>query len=409
MLADPGAAGIPQGHLTALPCRTSARKFAAMTAKRSAPAATDLLAWYDRHARRLPWRVGPAERRAGIVADPYRVWLSEIMLQQTTVAAVKDYFETFTRRWPTVAALAAAPDEDVMKAWAGLGYYARARNLKRCAETVAFGLDGRFPSDEAGLLALPGIGAYTAAAVAAIAFGKPAAVVDGNVERVVTRIASIATPLPAAKVSVRAFVETLVPDDRPGEFAEAMMDLGATICTPKRPACGLCPWNDACAARAAGTQEAFPVKAAKAERPVRRGAAFVAVRPDGAVLVRKRPDKGLLGGMTEFPTSAWTTDDGALPPRRGRKPKTAAPAAAPASSSTPAADATAAAPFPAGWKRMIAPVEHTFTHFHLVLEVYRAEVPSSTPAGDGWWSQPSEIDGEALPSVFRKVLAAAGR
>ncbi|WP_334174883.1 A/G-specific adenine glycosylase [Pseudoxanthobacter sp.] len=364
-------------------------------------AAADLLAWYDRHARTLPWRVGPAARKAGGRADPYRVWLSEVMLQQTTVAAVKDYFHRFTTLWPTVGALAAADDEAVMKAWAGLGYYARARNLKRCAEVVARERGGRFPETEAGLLALPGIGAYTAAAVAAIAFGAPAAVVDGNVERVVTRVLALATPLPAAKAPVRAFVATLVPPDRPGEFAEAMMDLGATLCSPRRPACALCPWSGGCAARAAGTQENFPVKAPKPDRPVRRGAAFVAIRPDGAVLVEKRPEKGLLGGMTGVPTSAWVTAEGSAPKKRGRPAKATAPAALPAAGA-------GAAPFPAGWQRMTAPVEHTFTHFHLVLEVWLAHVPAGHPAGDGWWSPAGALQGEALPSVFRKVLAAAG-
>jgi A/G-specific adenine glycosylase len=345
-----------------------------------APRAADLLAWYDRHARRLPWRAGPAERRRGTRPDPYRVWLSEVMLQQTTVAAVKGYFEAFTARWPTVADLAAADEAEVMKAWAGLGYYARARNLKRCAESVATDHGGRFPDQETGLSALPGIGAYTSAAIAAIAFDRPAAVVDGNVERVFTRLFAIDTPLPAAKALVRDRVAALVPSDRPGEFAEATMDLGATICTPKRPACGLCPWNAACRARAEGTQELYPLKAAKTARPVRRGAAFVAVRPDGAVLVRRRPPRGLLGGMTEVPGSAW---------------EPAAPA-----------DALTAAPFAADWRRTPAPVAHTFTHFHLELDVWRAAVAADTPAPEGmWWS--AEIDREALPSVFRKVVAGA--
>lgn len=348
----------------------------------AAPRASDLLAWYDRHARVLPWRVGPAERKAGARPDPYRVWLSEVMLQQTTVAAVKSYFAFFTGRWPSVGDLAAAPEEDVMKAWAGLGYYARARNLKRCAEAVAGSLGGHFPDDEAGLRDLPGIGAYTSAAIAAIAFGRPAAVVDGNVERVITRIAAIETPLPEAKPAIRAVVERLVPTDRPGEFAEAMMDLGATICTPKRPACALCPWNAACAAHARGDAETFPVKAAKAERPVRRGAVFVAVRADGAVLVRRRPPKGLLGGMTEVPTGAWS-------PAYDRN------------------EALAGAPFHAPWRRLPAPVEHTFTHFHLVLDVFRADLPAGTAAPDGaWWSSRRDILGEALPSVFRKVVEA---
>lgn len=347
-----------------------------------APRAADLLAWYDRHARRLPWRAGPAERRQGARPDPYRVWLSEVMLQQTTVAAVKGYFEAFTARWPTVADLAAADEGDVMKAWAGLGYYARARNLKRCAEVVAADHGGRFPGEEAGLSALPGIGAYTSAAIAAIAFDQPAAVVDGNVERVFTRLYAIETPLPAAKALVRERVAALVSADRPGEFAEATMDLGATICTPKRPACSLCPWSQACRARAAGTQELYPLKAAKTARPVRRGAAFVAVRTDGAVLVRRRPPRGLLGGMTEVPGSEWRAE----PPEN------------PASH----------APLAAEWRRLPAPVAHTFTHFHLELDVWRASVPTTTTAPAGmWWSAAADIDGEALPSLFRKVVAGA--
>jgi len=345
-------------------------------------AAADLLAWYDRHARRLPWRVGPADRRHGERPDPYRVWLSEVMLQQTTVPAVKAYFEAFTTRWPTVEDLAAAAEEDVMKAWAGLGYYARARNLKRCAEAVAADHAGRFPDTEAGLLALPGIGAYTAAAIAAIAFDRPAAVVDGNVERVFTRLFTIATPLPAAKPEIRARVAAVVPTDRPGEFAEATMDLGATICTPKRPACALCPWSDPCAARtgAEGGAEAYPVKAAKVARPVRRGAAFVAVRADGAVLLRRRPPTGLLGGMTEVPGAEW--------------------------SERPDGDPLAAAPFAATWRRLPAPVAHTFTHFHLELDVWRADVAMDAAAPPGtWWSPAAEVDGEALPTVFRKAVA----
>jgi A/G-specific adenine glycosylase len=401
---------------------------AASVAPSAALAAAPLLDWYDRHARRLPWRVGPAARRRGERADPYRVWLSEVMLQQTTVAAVAGYFRAFTERWPTVADLAAAAEEDVMKAWAGLGYYARARNLKRCAEAVAADHGGRFPESEAALLALPGIGAYTAAAVAAIAFGRPAAVVDGNVERVFSRLYAIATPLPAAKAEIRARVAALVPADRPGEFAEATMDLGATICTPKHPACALCPWRADC--RGSGSAEAFPVKAAKAGRPTRRGAAFVAVRADGAVLVRRRPPKGLLGGMTEVPGSEWrraprAASPSAAPPMpaptatdapvhlpigRNRAIEEGTPPGAGAIADRPedsirADGALAAAPLAALWRRMPAAVAHTFTHFHLALDVYRADVGLATPAPAGmWWS--ADIDAEALPTVFRKAVAA---
>jgi A/G-specific adenine glycosylase len=347
------------------------------------PSAADLLAWYDRHHRRLPWRVDPKARAKGAENDPYRVWLSEIMLQQTTVAAVKAYFEAFTARWPTVADLAAADEEDVMKAWAGLGYYSRARNLKACAETVARDLGGRFPETEDGLLALPGVGPYTAAAIAAIAFDRPATVVDGNVERVVARLFRIAEPMPGGKPEIRARAATLTPTIRPGDFAQAMMDLGATICTPKKPACALCPWSAQCEARAAGDAEIFPLRAPKAERPTRRGVAFVAVRADGAVLLRRRPPKGLLGGMSEPPGSPW--GEGEIRP----------------------ADLTST-PMPGKWRRVAGHVDHVFTHFRLELTVMRGDVPLATPAPEGaWWSLPVDLPGEALPTVFRKAIDAA--
>ena len=338
-----------------------------------------LLAWYDRHARRLPWRVGPTERAVGVVPDPYRVWLSEVMLQQTTVAAVKSYFETFTALWPTVGDLAAAPREAVMKAWAGLGYYARARNLHACAIAVTNDHGGRFPETAAGLRALPGIGDYTAAAIAAIAFDEPAAVVDGNVERVVARLFAIDTPLPAAKKAIRTLQAELTPAVRAGDYAQAMMDLGAGICTPRRPACALCPLNDNCVAHARGEEERFPVKAEKAARPTRRGDAFVAVRADGAVLLRTRADDGLLGGMSEVPGSDWT----AAPPP-----------------GTP--------PFAADWRRIPGSVVHVFTHFRLELNVYCARLPTMEEAPSGWWwSAPEALPGEALPSVMRKAIEAA--
>ncbi|MBN8998291.1 MAG: A/G-specific adenine glycosylase, partial [Rhizobiales bacterium] len=333
----------------------------------AAPPASALLAWYDRHARRLPWRVGPRERAAGAVPDPYRVWLSEIMLQQTTVAAVKPYYDAFLLRWPRVADLAAAPAEEVMKAWAGLGYYSRARNLKACAEAVMRDHGGRFPGDAAGLRALPGIGDYTAAAIAAIAYDEPAAVVDGNIERVLARIFRIETPLPAAKKEIRALQAALTPERRAGDYAQAMMDLGATICTPKRPACALCPWRDWCAAAAAGVAADYPRRAAKADRPTRRGAAYVAVRADGAVLLRRRPERGLLGGMTEVPGSEWSTEyraDAGHPH----------------------------APLAAGWRAAAVPVTHVFTHFALTLDVFSARLDLSVDAPDGhWWSEPGDL------------------
>src|SRR6266487_6677889 len=263
------------------------------------PRSADLLAWYDRHRRTLPWRAAPGGR-----GDPYRVWLSEIMLQQTTVRAVAPYFARFTARWPNVRALAAAPLEDVLKLWAGLGYYARARHLHACAKAVVERHGGHFPQSQAALAALPGIGPYTAAAIAAIAFDAPAAAVDGNVERVVARLYAVAAELPAAKAEIRRLTARLVPAERAGDFAQALMDLGATICTPKRPACALCPFNEGCAAQRRGDQESFPRKAPKKAGALRQGAAFVVRRGD-ELLVRTRAEKGLLGGMTEVPTSAW--------------------------------------------------------------------------------------------------------
>ncbi|HVO17494.1 MAG TPA: A/G-specific adenine glycosylase, partial [Alphaproteobacteria bacterium] len=251
------------------------------------PAAA-LLAWYDRHRRRLPWRAGPGER-----PDPYRVWLSEIMLQQTTVATVGPYFTAFLERWPDVARLAAAPLDDVLHAWQGLGYYARARNLHRCAAVVARDHGGRFPDTEDALRALPGVGAYTAAAIAAIAFDRPAVVVDGNVERVVARLHAVDAPLPAAKPELRRLAAALTPDARPGDFAQAMMDLGATLCTPRAPRCVLCPLMAGCAARTRGIAEELPRRTAKPEKPTRRGVAFFAVDADGAVLLRRRDESGL--------------------------------------------------------------------------------------------------------------------
>lgn len=342
--------------------------------------ATPLLAWYDRHARALPWRISPADRMHGVVADPYRIWLSEIMLQQTTVQAVKSYFALFVDRWPSVEDLAAADTEDVMKAWAGLGYYSRARNLKKCADVVVRDHDGRFPETEEGLLTLPGIGPYTAAAIAAIAFDRPAAVVDGNIERVFTRLFEIATPLPAAKAEIRSIVGDATPADRPGDFAQAVMDLGATICTPKRPACALCPIDDLCQARRSGNQEQFPVKLPKKTKPVRLGAAFVAERGDGAVLLVKRPDKGLLGGMSGVPTTNWTVRaDGET--------------------------GAEAAPFAANWQSK-GVISHVFTHFELRLEVFHAVV-TLAPDHDGWWSDGDSLPGEALPTVMKKALSAA--
>ncbi|HMN73084.1 MAG TPA: A/G-specific adenine glycosylase [Rhodoblastus sp.] len=336
-----------------------------------------LLAWYDRHARKLPWR---APR--GATPDPYAVWLSEIMLQQTTVAAVAPYFRRFLERWPDVNALAAAPDEEIMREWAGLGYYSRARNLVACARAVV--ARGGFPSDEPGLRELPGVGPYTAAAVAAIAFDKRAVVVDGNVERVVARLFAIETPLPQAKPEIRARADELTPQERAGDFAQAMMDLGATICTPKRPACALCPLAENCVARKSGAPETWPRRAPKPERPERRGAVFVAVRADGAVLLRTRPPKGLLGGMAEFPGTEWSTD-------------------------FDASRALEAAPIALDWEPKAGDVVHVFTHFALKLTVYVGEAPASRKAPDGArWVAAADLSDEALPSLMRKVAAHAG-
>jgi A/G-specific adenine glycosylase len=336
-----------------------------------------LLAWYDAHGRDLPWRV-----KGGAAADPYHVWLSEVMLQQTTVATVAAYFTKFRRAWPTVTALAAAPLDDVLRAWAGLGYYARARNLHACARVIAGEHGGRFPETEAALRRLPGIGPYTAGAIAAIAFGQPHAAVDGNVERVLSRLYAIDQPLPDSKPAIRRRAEALVPAQRAGDFAQALMDLGATLCTPKSPDCPVCPWRHACAARKQGRQSELPRRRPKKAIPTRHGTAFWVERQDGAVLLRRRPEKGLLGGMMEVPSTAWTESGPAAP--------------------------EAEAPLAARWTALPAMVEHTFTHFHLKLSVLRAETVSDGELqhdGDYRWVAPAALVGEALPTVMRKVVA----
>lgn len=304
------------------------------------------------------------------------------MLQQTTVKAVGPYFSAFLARWPTVAHLADAPLEGVLSAWAGLGYYARARNLHACAKAVVARHGGHFPQDEAALLDLPGIGPYTAAAIAAIAFDLKASPVDGNIERVVSRLHALDEPLPKGKAAIRAGAAALTPARRPGDFAQAMMDLGATICTPKSPACSLCPWMEPCVARAAGDPARYPVKAPKGEKPSRAGVAFLAVRADGAVLLRTRPDKGLLAKMTEVPSTPWG------PEPQGPEEH---------------------APLKARWRPLPGAVEHVFTHFALTLRVLRADLPMSAAAPAGHrWVAPEGFDAEALPSVMRKVLAQGG-
>ncbi len=352
-----------------------------MNAAPSPAIATKLLAWYDRHARDLPWRVGPIDLAKGVRPDPYRVWLSEIMLQQTTVAAVRDYFAKFTAKWPNVDALSAASEDDILRAWAGLGYYSRARNLKKCADAVMGSHDGRFPQTAAALRDLPGIGDYTSAAIAAIAFDEPVAVVDGNVERVMTRLFAIDTPLPEAKKGIKTKTQALTPERRPGDFAQAMMDLGATLCTPKRPACMHCPLRADCAALTKDDPERFPVKPPKKAKPVRRGAAFVLTNRDGAILLEKRGDSGLLAGMTQVPTTEWSA-------RRDGE------------------TGTGSAPLPGIDWISCGTIVHVFTHFELRLDVYRGE-GEKAPAAHQWWSAPDDIAGEALPTVMKKVLGLA--
>ncbi len=342
------------------------------------PRAELLLRWYDRHRRVLPWRALPGE-----TPDPYRVWLSEIMLQQTTVKAVGPYFLKFIDRWPNVTHMAAASLDDVLRMWAGLGYYSRARNLYACAVAVAREHGGAFPDSEEGLRELPGIGPYTAAAIAAIAFGRQTMPVDGNIERVVSRLYAVEDELPKAKPEIQRLATTLLGTSRAGDSAQALMDLGATICTPKKPACALCPLNDNCLARIRGEQETFPRKAPKKTGALRRGAAFIVMRGD-EVLVRTRPEKGLLGGMTEVPGSDWLV----------AHDETIARAQAPAVKGL------------ARWHRKTGTVTHVFTHFPLELSVYVGKVASRTKAPDGMrWVKIATLKDEALPNVMRKVIA----
>ncbi len=356
----------------------AARKLPIGVSVKRAPESAALLAWYDRHRRSLPWRAAPGER-----PDTYRVWLSEIMLQQTNVTAVAPYYARFLARWPNVQRLARASLADVLKLWAGLGYYARARNLHACAQAVVEKHGGRFPATESELRTLPGIGTYTAAAITAIAFDRRAVAVDGNVERVVARLFAVADQLPAAKPQIKRLAETLLPHGRFGDFAQALMDLGATICTPRNPACALCPWQAACIANARGNPETFPRKTRKAVGRLRRGVAFVVTRPDGAILLRTRPPKGLLGGMTEVPTTQWSANfdrNGAL----------------------------REAPVNGRWRKLPGLVTHTFTHFPLELIVYKTRVALKVAAPAGTrWAPKQDLANEALPNVMRKVIAHA--
>ncbi len=346
--------------------------------EKSKDTAPRMLDWYDMHARTLPWRKMPGENRA----DPYHVWLSEIMLQQTTVAAVKPYFAKFTARWKDVQALAAANDADVMAAWAGLGYYARARNLLKCARVVTTEYEGQFPDTETELLKLPGIGPYTAAAIAAIAFGQRAVVVDANVERVVARLFAISTPLPAARTEIRARTDSITPDTRAGDFAQAMMDLGAGLCSVREPACGLCPLHMDCAASANGTPEAFPVKPPKKEKPVRRGTVFWIERKNKIWLV-ERLDTGMLAGMRALPSDNWSArrnGNGDMPD--GLLPN-------------------------GPWEKWPGAVTHVFTHFALTLDlaVYRGK-DFDMPLNAGEWWPLGDITEAGLPTLFAKAVTA---
>ncbi len=331
-----------------------------------------LLDWYDRAGRDLPWR-----SRGGARAEPYHVWLSEIMLQQTGVASVKPYFTAFLARWPSVEALAAAPDKEILSAWAGLGYYARARNLIACARRLA-AAGGRFPDSEGGLRALPGIGEYAAAAIAAIAFGRPATVVDGNIERIIARLFALSEVLPRARPRVKALLAPLVPQSRPGDFAQGLMDLGAMVCTPRNPDCPRCPLRRPCAARAAGNPADYPVRAKKPARPIKYGTAYVLRDHAGRVLLGTRAARGLLAGMAEVPNTGWASE----------APRPAPPVTAP-------------------WRQLNTPVIHVFTHFELRLGVAMAETAAMPAPAGLHWVAPEALDKEPLPTLFRKVLAAA--
>lgn len=332
-----------------------------------------LLAWYDRERRDLPWRMSPEKR-----ADPYKVWMSEIMLQQTTVVTVKSYYLDFLSKWPTVQDMAGAELDEILHAWQGLGYYARARNLHKCAQMITRDYNGRFPDDETRLLSLPGIGPYTAAAVSAIAFGHKTTPVDGNVERVISRLFMVEEELPKAKKELTALAQTLTPDQRAGDFAQAMMDLGATICTPRKVACGLCPWMKDCRARLEADPMDFPKKAPKKPKPTRKGYAFWLRRSDGSILLRRREEKGLLGGMMEIPSTEWLE----TPIER--------------------VDAHLSAPVSALWKEMAGQVRHTFTHFHLELTVLSAQYSEGLPV-EGVWVKPSDFKDYALPTLMKKL------
>ncbi|WP_380055791.1 A/G-specific adenine glycosylase [Falsihalocynthiibacter sp. SS001] len=342
---------------------------------RDTPNSAELLAWYDKNAREMPWRVAPDASMNGERADPYFVWLSEVMLQQTTVAAVREYFIKFTTLWPTVSDLANADDADVMAAWAGLGYYARARNLLKCARVVVDERDGIFPSTRAELEKLPGIGPYTSAAIAAIAFGQSEVVVDGNVERVMARLFAHEVPMPESKPTLRDFAAKLTPKERAGDYAQAVMDLGATLCSPRNPSCEICPWRANCIGYAKGIAAELPKKSPKKPKPIRYGTVFLAQRDDGAWLLEKRPDRGLLGGMMGWPGNNWAED-----------PNPASP------------------PIDAHWTPLNGEVRHTFTHFHLRLSVQIAQTDATSTPERGVFVDQKSFSANDLPTVMRKAF-----
>lgn len=337
-----------------------------------------ILDWYDRHRRILPWRVPP-----GQTADPYHVWLSEIMLQQTTVATVGPYFNDFCERWPSVEHLAAADLDEILHGWQGLGYYARARNMHRCAKIVSAELNGYFPDNEGELRKLPGIGDYTAAAISAIAFGKPANVVDGNVERVIARFYAVEEPLPQSKSNLRALSAKITPETahgRPGDFAQAVMDLGATICTPRNPKCNICPWQPGCAAFKENIQNALPYRQTRAKKPTRRGVVFWVMHGDGSILLGRRPDKGLLAGMVEVPSTAWVEKEWTV------------------------ASAKKVAPIKSCWEKLPGIVRHTFTHFHLELWILQTRVSDKENLKNAIWVTPDRLNEYALPTIMKKII-----
>jgi len=354
----------------------------------AAPKPEQLLAWYDKHRRQMPWR-----SEAGRTPDPYHIWLSEIMLQQTTVATVGPYFDRFLRRWPQLEDFAASDLDDVLKMWAGLGYYARARNLHKCAGIVVGKFDGIFPQSQKQLLQLPGIGPYTAAAIMAIAFDTRATVVDGNVERVIARIFAVEKPLPHSKPLLKELADGLTPDQRPGDYAQAIMDLGATICKPRNPQCPICPWQSSCCARMRGIQEQLPRKLKKPPKPRRHGTAFWLQREDGKILLRKRPPNGLLGAMMEIPSSPWIDAT---------------------QMSATKIQPTAHAPIKVRWQKDgCEVVKHTFTHFHLEMTIWQARATMRTKLTEAAdedrcsWVDINDLDTQALPTLMRKIVNAA--